>query len=339
MKLSTCAHQFFGQYLPNIRGVSNRTTKTYLDTFTLFLPYAARYYSINIQSLSVDHLSPDLIYSFLDYLEIQRKNISRTRNNRLFAIKSFARMIRLMYPEWEKVVERIMNIPKKHTQKKIIGFLYPDEILQVLKSVDLKKREGFRDYAILHLLYDSGVRASEIASLNIDYFDHQHKTIVILGKGNRYRLIKLGTKTVQLIKLYILKYRVLPKPMYRHRLFINQRREEFTRHGINRICKKYLSMALPDERVKTLNPVTSFRHSCAVDMLNSGYSIEEIRNRLGHQSINSTMVYLHLDLSRPREMQEKLNEYTQSLFPEDQKIEEMIDWENKEKIFKWLDSL
>jgi site-specific recombinase XerD len=248
-------------------------------------------------------------------------------------------MIRFFYPDQSDLIERIMKIPEKKTQKQLIGFLYPDEILKVFKSVDLKKKQGFRDYLILHLLYDSGARASEIANLNIDYFDAQHKTLAILGKGNRFRLINICTKTVQLIRLYIIKYRIIPKPLFRHQLLINQRRERFTRHGIHKICKKYLTLALPDERVKMLNAVSSFRHSCAVDMLCSGKSPDEIKYRLGHRSINSTMVYLHLDLNRTRELQKKMIEYTQSILPQDQQIEDFIDWENKEKILSWLDNL
>jgi integrase/recombinase XerD len=339
MKLSTCIQQFFDQYLSRIKGVSENTIKGYRDTFTLVLPFAAQYCSIRIKSLSVEHLSQVVILAFLDYLEIQRLNIARTRNNRLAAVKSFFRMIRLMYPEKRDLAQSILDIPQKKTQKQLIGFLHPEEIFRVLEAVDLKKKEGFRDYTILHLLYDSGIRASEVANLNLDYFDPEHKTLAILGKGNRYRLIKLWPKTVQLVRLYIIKYRTVPNPLYGNRLFINQRGEEFSRHGINRICKKYLAMALPIERVQTLNPVGSFRHSCAVDMLCSGYSIDEIRNHLGHQSISSTMVYLHLDLSRPREIQKKMNEYTQSILSQDPQIEELIDWENKEKTLTWLDSL
>ena len=88
-----------------------------------------------------------------------------------------------------------------------------------------------------------------------------------------------------------------------------------------------------------LNPVSCFRHSCAVDMLCSGKPPDEIKYRLGHRSISSTMVYLHLDLNRTRELQKKMIEYTQSILPQDPKIEELIDWENKEKILTWLDNL
>jgi len=191
MRLSTCLIQFFSQYLPRIKGVSKRTIEAYHCTFTLFLPFAAQYFSIKIQSLRVYHLSPGVIFAFLDYLENQRNNIASTRNHRLAAIKSLSRMIRLVHPEKRDLVERILNIPEKKVQKQLIGFLYPDEI----------------------------------------------------------------------------------------------------------------------------------------------------RNRLGHQSISSTMVYLHLDLSRSREIQKKMYEYTQSILPQDPKIEELIDWENKDKILAWLDSL
>ena len=339
MKLSTCIHQFFNQYLPRIKGSSTQTVKTYRNTYTLFLPFAANYRSIKIASLAVDHLTSELILDFLDYLESDRNNSAKTRNLRLAAIKSLAKMIRFTYPEKRDIAERILNIPQKRTQKQLIGFLYPEEILKVFESVDLTKREGFRDYTILHLLYDSGARASEIATLNLEYFDPENKTLAILGKGNRYRQMELWPRTTELIKRYITKYRTTPKPLYQHRLFINQRGEELTRHGLYRICKKYLFKALSSKRLKDINPAHSFRHSCAVRMLSSGDPISDIKNRLGHENIQSTMAYLQMDLTRRRQVQQKFIEYTQSVLKHDTKIDELVDWENKEETLTWLDSL
>ena len=339
MKLSTCIYQFFDRYLPFIKGSSKQTVKAYRDAFTLFLSFAAEHLSIKIESLRMEHLTPDLILTFLDHLESQRSNVARTRNQRLAAMKSFAKMIRFMYPENRKLADSILNIPQKHAQKKLIGFLYPDEIIKVFDAVDLKKSQGLRDYAILHLLYDSGARASEIATLNLDYFDPENKTLVILGKGNHYRQIKLFSKTSDIIKLYMAKYRPTPKPLYRPRLFINQRGKELTRHGIYRICKIYLGKALSPKRLKDINPAHSFRHSCAVSMLSSGDSISDIKNRLGHEKIESTMIYLKIDLRRKRAVQKKFIEYTRVLLTHDPKIEELIDWENKKEILEWLDSL
>jgi site-specific recombinase XerD len=339
MKLSPCIYQFFDHYLPRIKGSSDHTIKAYRDTFTLFLPFAAKYRSIKIDSLKVEHLSTELILAFLDHLESQRNNIARTRNSRLATLKSLAKMITFMYPEKRDIAETILTIPQKRTQKKLIGFLYEEEILKIFLSVDLKKKEGFRDYTILHLLNDSGTRASEIATLDLEYFDPKKRTLVILGKGNRYRLIELWPKTAQLIRLYVTKYRVTPKPLCQHRLFINQRGEGFTRHGINRLCKRYLSMALMPKRLEAINPAHSFRHSCAVRMLYEGSNLSEIKNRLGHQNIQSTMAYLHMDLSHGRKVQKRFIEYTQSILTQDPKIGELLGWENKQDIMAWLDSL
>jgi site-specific recombinase XerD len=244
-----------------------------------------------------------------------------------------------MYPENREIADTILNIPQKRTQKPLVGFLDYEDILKVFLSVDLKKKDGFRDYIILHLLYDSGARATEIATLNIDYFNPQKRTLAIRGKGNQYRLIKLWPITTQLVKRYVSKYRTTPKPLYQHRIFINQRGEEFTRHGINWLCRKYLSMALPPKHLIAINPAHSFRHSCAMRMLYEGSDLSKIRNRLGHENIQSSMIYLHMNLSYKREIQKKFIKYTQSTLTDDPRIKELMDWENEEETLAWLDSL
>ena len=339
MKLSPCVHQFFNHYLPHIKGVSSYTTRAYRDAFKLFLPFAAKHYGIKIKSLRVEHLCSQLILSFLDVLQKERKNLARTRNHRLAALKSFAKMIRFMYPQYRELADTILNIPQKRYQKSLIGFLYHDEILQVFETVDLRRREGFRDYTLLHLLFDSGARASEITSLNLDYFNPQQRTLAILGKGDRFRLIELENKTSQLLQLYITRYRTPPKPLYQNRIFINQRRVELTRHGIYRICKKYLYKTLPPKRLKHINPVHSFRHARAVDLLYRGKDITEIKNRLGHDNIQSTMTYLQLDLNKRRRIQRRFIKYMKSVLTDDPKIDQLLKWEGNIDILAWLDSL
>jgi site-specific recombinase XerD len=339
MKLSTCLNQFFVQYLPHIRGSRQTTIHAYRDTYRLLLPFAADYYHIKIASLRIEHLTVDMIIAFLNHLEQDRKNTTRTRNLRLVAIKSLAKMMRFMHPQYRKLAEQILSIPQKRMQKKLIGYLYPQEIMDVFNAVDLKKSEGLRDYCLLHLLFDSGARATEIATLNIDYFDAHNQTLAILGKGNRFRQIKLWPKTCELITLYIQKYRTTPRPLYRHRLFINQRAQAFTRSGIHRLCKKYLQLVLPPKRLQHIHPAHSFRHSRAVNMLCCDNSITDIKNRLGHENINSTMVYLHMDLTHKRAVQKKFIQYAQSTLKHDPKLDELIDWDHKEDILAWLDSL
>jgi integrase/recombinase XerD len=339
MKLSECIRQLFDQYLPRIKGVQDNTIKAYRDTFKLFLPFAAEARSVPIDSLRVNHLSPELVLSFLDHLEVDRKNKAKTRNQRLAALKSLAKMIRFMYPAKRKIAEAVLNIPQKRARKALTGFLYQAEMLKVFESVPLKHPDGFRDYTLLHLLYDSGARATEITTLDIEDFEPKERILVLLGKGNRYRQIELWPKTAQLVSRYIGQYRRTPKPLYRKRLFINQRGEEFTRHGIHRICKKYLARGLSTKRLPHLSPAHCFRHSCAVHMLCCGFSAADIRNRLGHEKLQSTMHYLHLDLSRRKHIQKIFLKYTQSTLMQDPKIEELIDWEHKQETLAWLDSL
>jgi integrase/recombinase XerD len=181
-------------------------------------------------------------------------------------------------------------------------------------------------------------RTSEIATLKLDNFNAQQNSLAILGKGNRFRLIELKPKTSQMLKLYIKKYRTSPKPSYKDCLFVNQRRERLTRSGIYRICTKYLARALPPKRLKTLNPVHSFRHSRAIDMFLSGHSLTDIRNHLGHDNIQSTIIYLHLDLNSRKQIQKELIKHL-SVLTTDPKIEELLPWEGEQDIMAWLDGL
>ena len=339
MRLSSVIHQFFSKYLPYIKAVSPHTINAYRDTFKLFLPYAASYHGIKISSLQIAHLTVEVVLDFLESLEKKRHNSAKTRNSRLAALKSLAKMVRFMYPDQRQLADRILSIPQKRAQRQLIGFLYPYEIDQILQTVDLKNALGVRDYCLLQLLYDSGGRASEIATLNLDYFNAHNKTLAILGKGNRYRQIELEPITVRLLNIYIARYRISPKPAYQHRLFINQRGKQLTRHGIYRLCKKYLQLALPPKRLKDINPVHSFRHSCAVRMLSDGHPVSDIRNKLGHEDIQSTMVYLQLDLAKRKTIQNRFINHVQSTVKQNPEIDALIDWQNKDDIMAWLDDL
>lgn len=339
MRLTTCVQQFLDQYHFRIKGSSQRTIKAYREALGLFLPFAANYYSIKVASLSIDHLCLPLVLAFLDYLHSDRSNAANTRNQRLAVIKSLAKMIRLMYPQKREIADTILAIPQKKSQKKIVGFLYIEEIFALYHSVDLKKPLGFRDYTIVHLLADSGARASEVAMLKLDYFNPTQKTLIILGKANKFRLISLAQKTTDLLKRYITQYRPNPKTIYQHHLFINKHGKALTRKGIYLLCQKYLSIALNPKRLKMIHPVHSFRHACAINMLASGKTLSDVKNHLGHEQIESTAIYLHLDLKTKRQVQKKFIQYSQSTLKNDPKIDELIDWEHKKETLAWLDSL
>lgn len=330
---------YLTEYLPDIKGVSPETVKAYKETFGLFLTFSSNHLAKSVSDLAFKDMSPALILSFLDHLEKIRKNSPRTRNARLNALKSYAKMLLLLYPTQRDLADIIANIPQKRFGKRLVGYMDYADLLKVFGSVDLKMKEGVRDYTILHLLFDSGARASEIAHLELRFFDPDKGTLIIKGKGGHYRLIELQIKTKELVDRYIKKYRPAPKPIYAACLFINQRREGFTRNGIYRICKKYLSKSLSEKQLNTLNPAHSFRHSCAVHLLLSGKSLTDIKNHLGHENLKSTMIYLHLNVSRKREVQNKFIAYTQSTIVNDKHMDELLHWESKEEILDWLDSL
>ena len=339
MRLTSFIVKFFDQYLPHIKGCSPNTIKSYRDTISLFLQFAAEYYRIKIESLNLEHLTTKLILDFLNHLESSRTNTARTRNQRLAVLKSFAKMIRFICPEQEKLTGAILAIPQKRSQRKLIGFLYPQEINKIFDEVQLEQKDGFRNYTLLHILYDTGARATEIATLELDYFDYENRTLALLGKGNRYRQVELLPKTAKLIYQYIARYRRSPAALFKKNLFINQRKTALTRYGINRICKRYLGLTLSPKRLSLMHPVHSFRHSCAVRMVSEGKPISEIKNRLGHSNVQSTMVYLQLDLNKKRQLQEDFIQFTRQHLKSDPKIDELIQWENKQNVLEWLDSL
>ncbi len=339
MKLTTCLHKFFEQYLPQIKGVGPNTISAYRDTFKLFVPFAAEFLKVNTRYIKVDDISSELILAFLDHLERDRRNCVSSRNNRLAALKSLAKMIRLMYPTHQGVAEMILSLPQKRQQKPLVGFLYPEEVLKVFEAVDIRKPDGFRDYTLLNLLADSGARASEVSGVELHHFNFEQQTLIVLGKGDRYRQIDLWPKTSSLIDGYIVKYRRRPKPLYKNRLFINQRGEVLGRHGINKICRKYLAAALPPKRLLFLSPAHCFRHACAVDMVCRGFAVTDIKNRLGHDSLKSTMVYMHMDMSRRRKIQKEFIKHIQGTLKHDKQIKALIGWEKKMEVLKWLDSL
>ena len=118
MRLSSCLHQYFYEYLPRIKGASEQSIKAYRQTFSLLLYFLAEHYSIKIKSLKIEHLTADALLAFLYHLESDRKNTVQTRNNRLAVIKSLAKMIRFMHPDKKHIAEIILNIPQKKAQKK-----------------------------------------------------------------------------------------------------------------------------------------------------------------------------------------------------------------------------
>ena len=165
MNLARCIHQFFEQYLPRIKGCSVQTIKAYRDTFKLFVPFAATYHGVKIKSLTVDHLTSALILDFLDHLESNRGNRASTRNQRLAAIKSLAKMIRFMITEKKRLGFQLKKIKLETPLQslkcpdliaKSSNIYFKDnvisEILIVMSREQVKKQVLFQIYSTIALL-------------------------------------------------------------------------------------------------------------------------------------------------------------------------------------------
>jgi len=228
--------------------------------------------------------------------------------------------LKYLYQE-RKIIKRdlavLVTSRRSYSQAKPPKFLRPQEIQRLFAGLKLSTPSHIRTYAMIHLAYCLGLRPFEITRITLDDISFRKRELLVkTRKGNNPM--------------------TLPN---QDRLFINQRGQELTRHGIYRICRKYLEKALPKKRLKTINPVHSFRHTCAVHMLYRGDSVTDIKNHLGHENIQSSTVYLHLDLKRRRQIQDRFLKHMKSVLTDDQKIDDLLQPENNTDIMDWLDSL
>lgn len=314
--LASLIQYFFNEYLPQHRGVSPNTIKSYRDTLKLFLqwliengkPTDGRIFS---------EIRPMDILTFLKHLEEGRRNSIATRNTRLAALKSFFSMCYIIKPETKLTLEVLQLIPMKKTDTPMIDFFEHEDVIKMFAVADRTNRSGAKDYLILNLLYDTGMRASEIANAKLSGFDSKQGTLEIIGKGSKWRKVHLWPRNVELLGDYIENWRSTPKPLYHDFLFINRKRTPLTRFGVRKICLKYLEKAGIKKQLPSAkrSPAHSWRHTAAVNMIRQGKSLLEVCVRLGHKSVDTTQKYLKLDLTIRRERVEELIQFTQRFTP------------------------
>jgi integrase/recombinase XerD len=153
---------FFVDYLLNQKHASPRTVAAYRDAFRLLLGFVRETHGVEPAVLSIENLDVPMILAFLDHIEQQRANSIRSRNARLAAIRSFFRFVQMREPAAVAVASRVLAIPVKRTERKLIGYLTRPEIDALLSATDRTNWDGRRDHALLLTLYNSGARVSEI---------------------------------------------------------------------------------------------------------------------------------------------------------------------------------
>jgi site-specific recombinase XerD len=250
----------------------------------------------------LEDLQPPLLLEFLAWLEapMGRGVSPETRNCRLAALRSLSRFLELHRGKEEGTQwRRLRQLPFKLTTRSAVDYLEPREVDRVLSEVPAHTRDGFRDLTILALLYNTGARAEEVASLRRSALMLEEPPAVRLtGKGRCERTCPLWTSTAALLRRYLQQYRRRGRAAHERFVFVNQRGERLTRFGIGRIVEKYLrkaALTTPSLRAKRLS-THSFRHSTAIALLEGGADINVIKAWLGHRSTRTTSRYLDMSL-------------------------------------------
>lgn len=299
--LALALQGFFTDYLPSQRALSPHTLHSYRDSLKLLLQFVAGQKGDPSQ-LTLEQLSAEKMIPFLQGLETGRHNCVGTRNVRLSAIHSFFRYIARQYPDYLAQAQRILSIPFKRTATREVQYLDFEEIQAVLKAVEAQQTKGFRDRALLSLMFNTGARVSEIVGLQIaDLGLNEPCRVLLRGKGSKERTCPIWPETAALLRKLIEERDQPPSPSAP--VFLNDRRERLSRFGIRLILNKYVRRAAlgqPSLQRKRLHP-HSMRHSTAVYLLRSGVDLSTIAHWLGHVSVNTTNKYISLDLEAKRE--------------------------------------
>ena len=297
---------FFSNYLPILKGLSINTILAYRDAIKLLFCYAADTLKKSVDELNVEEIDEPLVSAFLDHLENTRSSTPQTRNARLAAIRAFFAFIAREEPNFALQCHKIRTIPKKRTEHKVVNHLEEQEMQSLLDSIDINSRTGIRDKALFLLLYNTGARVSEIVGIKMTSLHLQGSAyVMLLGKGKKHRNCPLWPETAQALQAYI-KCRS-PKDQAIEQLFLNSNGAPVTRFGIRHITRKYAVSAqikCPSLRTKTISPHT-FRHTTAIHLLRAGNDINMVSYWLGHASINTTHIYVEIDMEMKRKMLEK----------------------------------
>ena len=280
------AIQDYSNYLKLERGLSQNSISSYTSDIKKLVNYldehSIKSSSINIKTLTVQ----EFIYD-------AAKNLSARSQSRLIsALRGFFDY--LVFEDYRKT-NPLALIESPKIGRKLPDTLSIEEIDKLISSIDLSNPQGERNRAIIETLYSCGLRVSELTNLKISDLFFDEGFIKVTGKGNKQRFVPISPLTQKYINLY--KNEVRPHvpivEAYRDTLFLNRRGKQLTRAMIFTIVKQ---LAEKTGLNKTISPHT-FRHSFATHLLENGADLRAIQLMLGHESITTTEIYMHVDKS------------------------------------------
>ncbi len=288
------ASKGFEQYIRLEKGLSKNTVEAYMRDFTTFAGFILRQY--DVPPTKVEQY---MVERYLGYLFEECKHAKASQARELSGVKSFFNYL-LLNDKIEQSPTELITTPKRSRQ--LPDVLTVEEVEQIINSIPLDTTKGKRDRAMLELLYSCGLRVSELTSLRLSDLFFGEGYIRVLGKGSKQRLVPIGNVARERIMMYM-DCRESRSAKDKDILFLNNRGRALTRIMIFTIIREAVERVGID---KTVSPHT-FRHSFATHLLAGGASIRQVQEMLGHESIETTEIYTHLDTSRLRETVEKIS--------------------------------
>ncbi len=287
---------FFEQRLPVERGASRHTRASYAYAFKLLLTYASRRHTVVPSQLALEQIDAPLVVDFLNDLETTRRNGPSSRNARLAAIKSFMHFMEYRVPTALEPIRRILAIPFKRTESRLVQHLTLAEMQAILDAPDPAEWTGIRDRAMLHVCYAGGLRVSELIGLRLDDLTFQPQpNLLIHGKGRRQRCLPLWKTTATALRAWLAVRGNMRVP----ELFVNARGEDLTRSGVEYLLRKHAQNArrqCPSLTTKRVFPHL-LRHTCALTVLQATKDLRKVSLWLGHAHMQTTEIYTRADPS------------------------------------------
>ena len=194
---------YLREHLAHQRDASPHTCNSYAYTFQLLFEFAAARHKVGPSALVLEQLDSDIVGSFLEYLEDKRRNAAETRNVRLAAIKSFFRYLEHRRPAALEQIRRILAIPFKKTNTRLVPYLLREEVQALLDAPDPTTRDGLRDRAMLHLAVCAGLRVSELTGLRMEDLAFPSMSIHVHGKGRRERAMPLWKTAATALRAWL----------------------------------------------------------------------------------------------------------------------------------------
>lgn len=294
--LASTLQAFFTDRLAKQKNASPHTVAAYRDALRLLLMFATSRTGTTPALLRLEDLDAPLVGGFLDHLEHVRGNSVRSRNTRLAAIHSLFRYAALRHPDHAALIARVLAIPPKRCDRKIISYLTDAESNALLAAPDTDEWIGRRDHALLLVAIQTGLRVSELTGLCCDDVHlGPGAYLQCLGKGRKQRCTPLSSQTVAVLRTWLKERQGRPEDP----LFPTSRGRPLSRDAVALLVTKHATTAqarCPSLRNKTVTPHV-LRHSTAMRLLQAGVDTSVIALWLGHEQTDTVQIYLHADLS------------------------------------------